>query len=153
MEYRQFGLTQREVAIVGQGTWNLEQDDRAQAITALQAGLDLGLNHIDTAEMYGDGRVEELVAEAISGRRHEIFLVSKVLPENASRKKTVAACEKSLTRLRTDRLDCYLLHWRSEYPLEETSTKLWKLSGTSTSIISSAIRSSITCKSVRSSMP
>jgi diketogulonate reductase-like aldo/keto reductase len=120
MEYRQFGLTQTEVAVVGQGTWNLEQDDRAQAITALQTGLDLGMNHIDTAEMYGDGRVEQLVAEAISGRRHEVFLVSKVLPENASRKKTVTACERSLTRLRTDRLDCYLLHWRGEYSLEDT---------------------------------
>jgi diketogulonate reductase-like aldo/keto reductase len=108
------------VAAVGQGTWNLEQDDRAQAISALQTRLDLGLNHIDTAEMYGDGQVEKLVAEAIAGRRDEVFLVSKVLPENASRKKTVTACERSLARLRTDRLDCYLLHWRGEYPLEET---------------------------------
>src|ERR1700704_4119839 len=106
MEYRQFGLTQREVAVVGQGTWNLELGDRAQAMTALRTGLDLGMNHIDTAEMYGDGRVEELVSEAISGRRNEVFLVSKVLPENASRKGTVKACEKSLGRLRTDRLDC-----------------------------------------------
>lgn len=120
MEYRQFGLTQREVAAVGQGTWNLEQDDRAQAADALRTGLDLGMNHIDTAEMYGDGEVEKLVAEAIAGRRNEVFLVSKVLPENASRKKTVTACERSLARLRTDRLDCYLLHWRGEYPLEET---------------------------------
>jgi len=92
MDYRQFGLTQREVAVVGQGTWNLEQDERAQAIAALRTGLDLGMNHIDTAEMYGDGRAEQLVAEAIAGRRHEVFLVSKVLPGNASRKKTVTAC-------------------------------------------------------------
>jgi diketogulonate reductase-like aldo/keto reductase len=120
MEYRQFGLTQREVSIVGQGTWNLEVGDRAQAISALQTGLDLGMNHIDTAEMYGSGRVEELVAEAISGRRNEVFLVSKVLPENASRRKTVTACERSLARLRTDRLDCYLLHWRGSYALEDT---------------------------------
>jgi diketogulonate reductase-like aldo/keto reductase len=120
MKYRQFGLTQREVSVVGQGTWNLEQGDRAEAITALKTGLELGMNHIDTAEMYGDGRVEELVAEAISGRRDEVFLVSKVLPENASRRKTVTACERSLSRLRTDRLDCYLLHWRGEYPLEDT---------------------------------
>jgi diketogulonate reductase-like aldo/keto reductase len=120
MEYRQFGLTHREVSVVGQGTWNLEQDDRAAAIAALRTGLDLGMNHIDTAEMYGDGRVEELVAEAISSRRDEVFLVSKVLPGNASRRKTVTACERSLARLRTDRLDCYLLHWRGSYPLEDT---------------------------------
>ena len=120
MEYRQFGPTKRKVAVIGQGTWNLEQDDRAQALAALRVGLDLGMNHIDTAEMYGSGRVEELVAEAIAGRRNEVFLVSKVLPENASRKGTVRACEKSLGRLRTDRLDCYLLHWRGEYPLEDT---------------------------------
>src|SRR5258706_5642314 len=120
MEYRQFGLTQREVSVVGQGTWNLEQDDRAEAIAALRTGLDLGMNHIDTAEMYGDGRVEKLVAEAISGRRDEVFLVSKVLPENASRRKTITACERSLVRLRTGRLDCYLLHWRGSYPLEDT---------------------------------
>jgi diketogulonate reductase-like aldo/keto reductase len=94
--------------------------DRAQAIAALQTGLDLGLNHVDTAEMYGDGRVEELVAEAIAGRRNEVFLVSKVLPGNASRRKTITACEGSLARLRTDRLDCYLLHWRGSYALEDT---------------------------------
>ena len=120
MKYRQFGPTKRKVAVVGQGTWNLEQDDRAQALAALQRGLDLGMNHIDTAEMYGAGKVEQLVAEAIAGRRDEVFLVSKVLPENASRKGTVTACEKSLRRLRTDRLDCYLLHWRGEYWLEDT---------------------------------
>jgi diketogulonate reductase-like aldo/keto reductase len=120
MEYRQFGLTQREVSVVGQGTWNLELGDRAQAISALRTGLDLGMNHIDTAEMYGDGRVEELISEAISGRRDEVFLVSKVLPGNASRRKTVTACERSLARLGTDRLDCYLLHWGGSYALEDT---------------------------------
>ena len=120
MEYRQFGLTQRDVAVVGQGTWNPESGDRAQAMTALRTGLDLGMNHIDTAEMYGDGSMEELVSEAIFGRRDEVFLVSKVLPENASRRKTVTACERSLSRLRTDRLDCYLLHWRGSYPLADT---------------------------------
>lgn len=120
MEYRQFGPTKRKLPVIGQGTWNLEQDDRAQALAALRVGLDLGMNHIDTAEMYGSGKVEELVAEAIAGRRNEVFLVSKVLPENASRKGTVKACEKSLGRLRTDRLDCYLLHWRGEYALEDT---------------------------------
>lgn len=120
MEQRPFGHTKREVAVVGQGTWNFEKDDRALAIATLHRGLDLGMTHIDTAEMYGSGSVEELVAEGISGRRDEVFLVSKVLPENASRRGTVAACDRSLVRLRTDRLDCYLLHWRGEHPLEDT---------------------------------
>lgn len=120
MEYRHFGPTKRDVSVVGQGTWELEQDDRSLVSSALQLGLSLGLNHIDTAEMYGDGKVEELIAEAIAGRRDEVFLVSKVLPENASRKRTIISCERSLTRLKTDRLDCYLLHWRGEYSLEDT---------------------------------
>jgi len=106
--------------VIGQGTWNLELGDRATAIATLRRGLDLGMTHIDTAEMYGNGAVERIVGEAIAGRRDEIFLVSKVLPENASRKGTVEACERSLARLRTDHLDCYLLHWRGQYPLEET---------------------------------
>jgi diketogulonate reductase-like aldo/keto reductase len=86
----------------------------------LRRGLDLGMTHIDTAEMYGSGASEEVVAEAIAGRRDEVFLVSKVLPQHASRSGTVAACENSLARLGTDWLDCYLLHWRGSYPLEET---------------------------------
>ena len=106
--------------MVGQGTWNLEQGKRAGAIAALRLGLDLGMTHIDTAEMYGSGAAEEIVGEAIGGRRDEVFLVSKVLPHNASRKGTVAACERSLARLKTDRLDCYLLHWRGSIPLAET---------------------------------
>jgi diketogulonate reductase-like aldo/keto reductase len=93
---------------------------RAVEIAALRLGLDLGLSLIDTAEMYGNGAAEELVAEAIGGCRDAVFLVSKVLPENASRRGTVAACERSLRRLRTDRLDLYLLHWRGDAPLEET---------------------------------
>jgi diketogulonate reductase-like aldo/keto reductase len=120
MERRRFGPTKRPVAVIGQGTWYGEGDDRASAVAALRRGLDLGMTHIDTAEMYGSGAVEELVAEAIAGRRDEVFLVSKVLPENASRAGTVAACEGSLARLRTDRLDGYLLHWRGRHPLEET---------------------------------
>src|SRR6476620_513142 len=119
MEWRQFGSIGREVPIIGQWTWNIEQD-RASAVAALRRGLDLGMTHIDTAEMYGSGAAEDIVAEAIAGRRDEVFLVSKVLPQNASRRGTIAACEGSLARLETDRLDCYLLHWRSEYPLEET---------------------------------
>ena len=120
MERRRFGPTKQEVPVVGQGTWYLEEGDRASAIVALQRGLDLGMTHIDTAELYGWGAVESMVGEAIASRRDEVFLVSKVVPENASRQGTVAACERSLARLGTDRLDCYLLHWRGEHPLEDT---------------------------------
>ncbi len=120
MEHRIFGPTGRAVAVIGQGTWNLEQADRAAAIGALRRGLDLGMTHIDTAEMYGSGAAEALVGEAIAGPREEVFLVSKVLPQNASRDGTIAACERSLARLRTDRIDCYLLHWRGGVPLADT---------------------------------
>ena len=116
-----FGPVRASVPPVGQGTWQLERYDRSEVVRALSRGLDLGLTHVDTAEMYGEGAVEEMVGEAIEGRRDEVFLVSKVLPSNASRRGTVAACEHSLRRLRTDRLDCYLLHWpSSEHPLEDT---------------------------------
>ncbi len=120
MQRRAFGPTGREVAVIGMGTWNFEQAPRPAAIAALRRGLDLGMDHIDTAEMYGSGAAEELIGEAIAGRRDEVFLVSKVLPHNASRAGTRAACERSLARLRTDRLDCYLLHWRGSHPLAET---------------------------------
>ena len=120
VERRPFGSTGREIAIIGQGTWNIDEADRETAIAALRRGLDLGMTHIDTAEMYGSGAAEELVGEAIAGRRDEVFLVSKVLPNNASRKGTIAACERSLQRLKTDRLDCYLLHWRGSHPLADT---------------------------------
>src|SRR6516225_5471068 len=102
MERHQFGPTKCAVAVIGQGTWNIERTDRASAIAALRRGLDLGMTHIDTAEMYGSGAAEEVVAEAIKGRRDEIFLVSKVLPQHASRSGMVAACEKSLSRLKTE---------------------------------------------------
>jgi diketogulonate reductase-like aldo/keto reductase len=120
MEQRPLGSTKREVAIIGQGTWYLEHGDAETAIAALRRGLDLGMTHIDTAEMYGSGAAEELVGAAIDGRRDEVFLVSKVLPSNASRNGTIAACERSLKRLGTDRLDCYLLHWRGSHPLGDT---------------------------------
>lgn len=120
MERHRFGSTADKVAVIGQGTWCIDEANRATAVTALRRGLDLGLSHIDTAEMYGDGAAEEVVGEAISGRRDEVFIVSKVLPTNASEQGAIAACERSLARLRTDRLDCYLLHWRGRYPLEET---------------------------------
>jgi diketogulonate reductase-like aldo/keto reductase len=120
MDTSAFGPTRQQVSLIGQGTWYIERQDRPTAIQALQRGFDLGLTHVDTAEMYGSGAAEKIVGEAIAGRRNELFLVSKVLPENASRHGTVAACERSLTRLGTDHLDCYLLHWRSEHPLEDT---------------------------------
>jgi diketogulonate reductase-like aldo/keto reductase len=120
MELRPFGPTKRKVAVIGQGTWYQQGDDRASSIAALCRGIDLGMTHIDTAEMYGSGAAEEMVAEAIAGRREQVFLVSKVLPENASRNGTMLACERSLARLQTDRLDCYLLHWRGRHPLSET---------------------------------
>jgi diketogulonate reductase-like aldo/keto reductase len=118
MERRRFGSTTRAVAVIGQGTWYIDRGARASAIAALRRGLDLGMDHIDTAEMYG--AAEDVVGEAIAGRRDEVFLVSKVLPQNASRRETLAACERCLARLGTDRLDCYLLHWRGRYPLEDT---------------------------------
>jgi diketogulonate reductase-like aldo/keto reductase len=117
---RTFGATGRRVAPVGQGSWKIDESAADSAVAAMRRGLDLGLTHIDTAEMYGSGSAESIIAKAIAGRRDEVFLVSKVLPGNASKRGTLAACEKSLARLRTDRLDCYLLHWRGAYPLEET---------------------------------
>ena len=110
------------IPVLGQGTWEMGDDPpaRAEELSALRLGLDLGLTLIDTAEMYGDGASEELVAEAIAGRRDEVFLVSKVLPQNATRHGTIEACERSLERLQTDRLDMYLLHWRGSLPLEPT---------------------------------
>jgi diketogulonate reductase-like aldo/keto reductase len=110
------------VSRLGQGAWQVGDDrrKRTEELLALNVGLDLGLNLIDTAEMYGNGRSEELVAEVIAGRREQVYLVSKVLPENASRRGAIAACERSLKRLRTDYLDLYLLHWRGSVPLAET---------------------------------
>ncbi len=118
MRLQPFGSSGHQVSVIGQGTWYIDRGDRSSAVAALRRGIDLGMTHIDTAEMYGDA--EPVVAEAIAGRRDEIFLVSKVLPSNASRRGTVTACERSLARLKTDRLDCYLLHWRGAYPLAET---------------------------------
>jgi diketogulonate reductase-like aldo/keto reductase len=111
-----------EVPALGQGTWNMGegQRPRAEEIAALRLGLDLGLTLIDTAEMYGDGQSEALVGEAIAGRREQVFLVSKVYPRNATRSGVPAACERSLKRLATDRIDLYLLHWRGPTPLAET---------------------------------
>ena len=110
------------VSALGLGTWNMGDDraSRAEEIAALQAGIERGLTLIDTAEMYGDGRAESLVAEVIAGRRERVFIVSKVLPNHASKRGTLAACEASLKRLKTDRIDLYLLHWRGGAPFAET---------------------------------
>lgn len=112
----------QRVAALGQGTWNMGEKPalRAEELATLRLGLDLGLTLVDTAEMYGDGLSESLVGEALAGRRDEVFLVSKVYPHNASRKAMRKSCEASLRRLRTDRLDLYLLHWSGAVPLEET---------------------------------
>ena len=117
------------VPALGQGTWNIgdSRTTRSAEIATLQRGIDLGLTLIDTAEMYGDGRSEQLVAEAIAGRRDEVFIVSKVLPNHASRRGTVAACERSLKNLNTDRIDLYLLHWRGSVPFAETLEALMAL--------------------------
>ena len=120
MDRRAFGPTGASVVRVGLGTWQMEGDERSSCVAALRAGLDAGMTHVDTAELYGSGRVEELVADAIEGRRDAIYLVSKVIPTHATKKGTISACEKSLKRLRTDRLDCYLLHWPGSHPLEGT---------------------------------
>jgi diketogulonate reductase-like aldo/keto reductase len=110
------------VPALGQGTWRMGEDRalRSQEIASLRAGIEAGLRLVDTAEMYGEGRTESLVGEAIAGRRDEVFLVSKVYPHNASRKAMRVACTNSLRRLKTDRIDLYLLHWSGSVPLEET---------------------------------
>ncbi len=117
------------VPALGMGTWNMGEDRAtyAEEIATLRLGLDLGLRLIDTAEMYGEGLSEALIGEAIAGRRDEVFLVSKVYPHNASRSGIAAACERSLRRLGTDRIDLYLLHWRGSIPLEETVQGLQSL--------------------------
>ncbi|MBR0757383.1 aldo/keto reductase [Bradyrhizobium jicamae] len=118
MQTRPFGRGGPHVSVIGQGTWYLDRGDRKAAIAALRCGVEAGMTHIDTAEMYGDA--ELVIADAVANERDKLFLVSKVLPSNASRKGTITACERSLKRLKTDRLDCYLLHWRGTYPLADT---------------------------------
>lgn len=120
MQTATFGSAGVRVPVIGQGTWHFELADEKAAVAALRAGLDAGLSHVDTAELYGSGRAETLVGRAFASRRDEIFLVSKVLPSHASYDRTIAACEASLERLGVERLDVYLLHWRGRTPLEET---------------------------------
>lgn len=147
---RAFGWTAQAVPVIGQGTWYMERDGR-QAVAALRAGLDAGMTHIDTAEMYGSGRVEELVGKAIAGRRDEVFLVTKVLPNNASYQGVLKACDASLRRLGTDHVDVYLLHWPGRHPLEETirafeqlvrdgKTRYWGVSNFDTGDLDEAFR-------------
>lgn len=118
MRKQKFGTNGPDVSVIGQGTWYLDRGDRRSAVATLQRGIDLGMTHIDTAEMYGDA--ELVIADAIAGKRDDLFLVSKVLPSNASRRGTITACERSLKRLQTDYLDCYLLHWRGSFSLQDT---------------------------------
>src|SRR4051812_12298343 len=126
---RPFGWTGVQVPIIGQGTWMIEgsADAECRAVDTLRAGLDLGMTHIDTAEMYGNGRAEELVGEAIAGRRDEVFLASKVLPSNATYDGVLRACERSLRRLKTDRIDLYMLHWPGRHNVAETYRAMQKL--------------------------
>src|SRR5262245_7416717 len=114
--------TGEHVPVFGLGTWRMgeRKDVRGAEVEALRLGLDLGVRLIDTAEMYGEGMAEEIVGEAITGKRDGLFLVSKVYPHNASRRGAIDACERSLRRLKADHLDLYLLHWRGSYPLAET---------------------------------
>ena len=127
MDLRRFGPLERRVPVVGLGTWQMEANDRESAILAIRRAIDRGLVHIDTAEIYARGLVEELVGEAIAGYRGDVFLASKIHPDHATYAGTLLACEKSLRRLRTDRLDLYLLHWRGTQPLEESVRALEEL--------------------------
>lgn len=119
----------KEIPALGLGTWNMGEmrSSAPQEVESIRKAIDLGMTLIDTAEMYADGRSEEVVGTAIAGRRDEVFLVSKVYPWNASARGTIEACERSLARLGTDRLDLYLLHWRGDHPLEETVAAFEKL--------------------------
>lgn len=131
LRIRKFGWTGIDVPVIGMGTWMIEgrtKDADKRAIEAMRVGIDLGMTHIDTAEMYGHGRAEELVAEVLNGRRESVFLVSKVLPTNASYNGTLKACKRSLNRLKTDFIDLYLLHWpSSQHSIDETMRAMEKL--------------------------
>jgi diketogulonate reductase-like aldo/keto reductase len=127
---RPFGTTGVKVSVIGQGTWHMGEDrhSRKDEIAALRLGIELGLTHIDTAEMYADGQAEEIVGAAVAKQRNRVFIGTKVVPANASYKGTLAACERSLKRLRTDYVDLYLLHWWSgDHPIEDTMRAMVKL--------------------------
>lgn len=120
MRHRSLGSTGVEIALVGEGTWNMDRDSDDDVVAAIRLSVELGMTHVDTAELYGRGSVESTVGRALVGLRDRVFLVSKVMPSHASRTGTVAACERSLSRLGTDRLDLYLLHWPGRFALAET---------------------------------
>ncbi len=120
MQKRHFGPLHDLVPVIGIGTWNMEQAPRARAVASIHKAIDLGMTHVDTAELYGRGVVEEIVGEAIVGHRGQVFLTSKLLPSHGTYAGTILACERSLGRLRTDHLDLYLLHWPESMPLEDT---------------------------------
>jgi diketogulonate reductase-like aldo/keto reductase len=135
MKQKSFGATGVELPAIGQGTWNMPQSGagRKEAVRALRRGIELGMTHLDTAEMYGAGAVEELLGEAIRGTaRERLFIASKVLPENATYAGTLEAARRSVARLRCDYLDLYLLHWPGSHPLEETMRGLEELVGQGT---------------------
>jgi len=127
VQTRAFGSTGVSVPVIGIGTWQMERDDASSAVAAIERAIERDMCHVDTAEMYGQGRVEELVARAIAGKRDRIFLASKVLPKHASYEGTLAACDASLKRLRVEQLDLYLLHWAGEHPLQDTFRAFEKL--------------------------
>lgn len=130
MRHYKFGCLDTAVPLIGQGTWNLPERGEAvaEARRALRTGLDLGMTHVDTAEMYGAGKIEEIVASAINGfPREQLFIVSKVLPDHATFDGTIDACNNSLKRLQTDYLDCFLLHWRSRHPISHTMAAMEQL--------------------------
>ncbi len=130
MKHKRFGASGIELPAIGQGTWDVPESGArlAEAKRSLRRGIELGMTHLDTAEMYGAGAVERILADAIAGiPRESLFITSKVLPSNASYEGTIAACERSLKRLKLDHLDCYLLHWPSEFPLEDTMRALARL--------------------------
>jgi diketogulonate reductase-like aldo/keto reductase len=146
-----FGPTGQSVAVIGQGTWQMNPRNPAPAIAALRRGIDLGMTHIDTAELYTGA--EEIVADAIAGQRDRVFLVGKVVPANAFRQGTIRACEKSLARLKTSYLDCYLLHWPGSHPLADTigaferlvqagKIRSWGVSNFDTAQLEAALRAS-----------
>ena len=120
MRFGSFGHLEDRIPVVGQGTWNIERENESEVIAAIRAGIDAGATHIDTAEMYGSGVAETIVGKAIDGLREDVFIVSKVLPSNATRAGTIEACRRSLDRLGIEALDSYLLHWLGSNPLEQT---------------------------------
>jgi len=126
MPKRSFGPLDIQLPVIGLGTWHLDETEHDEALTALRTGLDLGMLHVDTAEYYGE-TVERLVGEAIAERREQVFLVSKIMPSDASRRGTVRTCEKDLKRIGTDYLDCYLIHWPGSHPLEDSIAGLEEL--------------------------